>query len=134
MKRSPMNSESFKAMKGEGMKRIRTVASLHSVECLLEYFEIAGVAVFFTARLDPFFLQRVFARAICFVKDAEHARERKSGELVRGHLVSDVVSQLVFRGVVPFLFLDDFEAPAFARVGRIEHVREKFHAFTEAFD
>ena len=42
--------------------------------------------------------------------------------------------EFVLGSVVPFLFLDQLEAAAFARIGRIEHVREKFDAFAQTFD
>src|SRR4029077_5726464 len=85
-------------------------SSLHSVEGLLENFEIAGVAGFFARSLDPFLLQRILRRAIGFVEDAEDAGEGKCGEFVRGDLIGDVMPQLVLRCAVPFLFLNDFEA------------------------
>ena len=44
------------------------------------------------------------------------------------------MAEFVLGSVVPFLFLDQLEAAAFARIGRIEHVGEKFDAFTQTFD
>jgi len=44
------------------------------------------------------------------------------------------VPQLVLGTVVPFFFLDHFEAAAFLRIGRIEYVREKFDALRQTFD
>src|SRR5436190_10796116 len=84
--------------------------SLHSVEGLLENFEIAGVTGFFARSLDPFLLQRILRWAIGFVEYAENAGERERRELVRGELVGDVVTELILGRPVPFPFLDDFEA------------------------
>ena len=113
---------------------MRAAVSLNSVESFLKNFEIAGVAHFFARLLDPFFLQRILRRAIGFVKDSEHTGEWKRGEFVCGEFVGDVVPQLVLGRVVPFSLLDQFEAAALLRVGGIEHVREKFDAFAQAFD
>ena len=55
-------------------------------------------------------------------------------EFVGGQLVGDVVAHFVLGGVVPFPFLDHFEAAAFARVGWVEDVRKKFDALRQAFD
>ena len=101
-------------------------SSLHSVEGLLENFEIAGVAGSFARSLDPFLLQRIFGRAIRFVEDAEDAGERELRELIRGEFVGHVVAQFVLGSVVPFLLLDQLEAAAFARVRRIEGAGIKF--------
>ena len=84
--------------------------------------------------INPFFLQGALRRAIAFKEDAEDAWERQAGKLVGGQFVGDVVALLIFRGVIPFLFLDEFEAAAFARVGRIEGAGEKFNALAQAFD
>ena len=48
-------------------------------------------------------------------------------QLISGELVGDVVAELVLGGVIPFLFLDDFEIAAFPRIGRIEGAGEKFY-------
>ena len=69
--------------------------SFHSVERFLENFQIGGVAGFFACGLDPFFLKRVFGRAIGFVKDAEDARERQLREFLSGELVGDVVPHFI---------------------------------------
>src|SRR5205823_11517618 len=65
---------------------------------------------------------------------SDKRRRRRRGTVVAqalgGEFVGDVVAQLVLGGVVPFLFLDQLEAAAFARVGRIEGTRIKFDAFT----
>src|SRR5690242_16854048 len=53
--------------------------SLHSVECLLQNFEIGSVARFFACGLDPFFLESVFGWPIGFVKNAEDTGKRQSG-------------------------------------------------------
>ena len=82
----------------------------------------------------PLFLERVFGRAIVFVEDAEDAGKWDLRQLVGGELVGDVVAKLVLRGVVLFLFLDQREGAAFARVGRVEGAGEKFDAFAQAFD
>ena len=108
--------------------------SLYSVKGLLEDLEIAGVANLFSCILNPLLLQSVLRWAIGFVKHTEHAREWKRRELVCGDFVGDVVPQLVLRRIVPFSFLDQFEAAALLRVGRIEDVRKKFDAFAQAFD
>jgi hypothetical protein len=108
--------------------------SFHAVEGFLQNLEIVRAADFFACGFDPLFLQRVFGRAIGLVKHAEDSRERERRQLVRGQFVSHVMSQLVFWCAVPFLFLDEIEAASFARVGRIEHIREKFDAFAQAFD
>ncbi len=108
--------------------------SLHSIESFPKQLEIRGIASFLTRALDPFFFQRIFCGPIGLIKDAEHARKGKLRQFVSGELVGDVVPQLVLRSIVPFLFLDHFEAAAFFRIGWIEHVREKFHAFAQAFD
>ena len=108
--------------------------SLHFVEGFLENFEIAGVAGFFARSLDPFLLQRILRWAVHFVEDAEDAGKGKCREFVRGELVSDVMPQFVLRRAVPFLFLDDFEAAAFFRIGWVEDVGKKFDAFTQTFD
>ena len=108
--------------------------SLYSVEGFLKHFEIAGIANLFARLLNPFFLQRIFRGTIGFVKHSEYAGERKRGEFIRGDLVSHIMTEFVLRCVVPFLFLYHFEASAFARIGRIEHVGKKFDAFTQTFD
>jgi hypothetical protein len=108
--------------------------SLHAIKRFLEKFEIRSVAALFARRLNPFLLQRVFGWAIVLVKNPKYSRERELGEFVGGELVGDVVAQLVLGRVVPFLFLNHFEAAAFLRVGRIEHVRKEFDAFAKAFD
>ena len=41
---------------------------------------------------------------------------------------------LVLGRVVPFLFLDELEAAAFARIAGIEDARIKFNAFAQTFD
>ena len=83
----------------------------------------------FLARgFDPFLLERVLGRTIGFVKHSEDAGERELRELVGGELVGDVVTEFVLGRVVPFSFLDQFEAAAFLRIGWIEYVREKFDA------
>jgi len=97
-------------------------------------FEIGSVTGLLAGGLDPFLFQRVLGRAIRFVKYAEDAGERELGEFVGGQLVGDVVTQLVLGRVVPFLFLDHFEAAAFFWIGGIEYVREKFNALAQAFD
>src|SRR6266849_5212759 len=109
---------------------VRLIAtSFHSVESLLQDFDVGSVSCFFSARLDPLLLERVFSRAIGFVEHAENAGERQCGEFVRGELVGDVVTEFVLGRAVPLLLLDYFKAAAFFRVGRIEYVREKFDAF-----
>src|SRR5437016_12999768 len=54
----------------------RNALSFHSVECLLEQFQIAGVSCFLASGLDPFFLEGILRRPVVLVKDAEDARER----------------------------------------------------------
>src|SRR5437763_1710054 len=83
---------------------------------------------------DPFFLEGILRRPVVLVKDAEDARERQLRQFIGGELVGDVVAQLVLGGVVPFLFLDQLEAAAFARIGRIEGAGIKFDTFTQTFD
>ena len=80
---------------------------------------------FFARGFDPFLLERILGWAIAFVKDAEDAGEWELREFVGGELVGDVVAQLVLGSVVPFLFLDQLEAAAFARIARIECTRDK---------
>src|SRR5438552_3811934 len=94
--------------------------SLHAIKCLLQKLEVAGISHFLPRALDPFFLQRILGRTIALIKDAEDAGEWELREFVGSELVSDVVAQLVLGSVVPFLFLDHFEATALARIGRIE--------------
>src|SRR3954447_21798342 len=108
--------------------------SLNPIEGFLKNFEVAGVANLFARLLDPFFLQRIFRGTIGFVKHPEHAGEWNRGKFIRGDLVSDIVTEFILRCVVPLLLLYHFEAAAFARIGRIEYVREKFDAFTQTFD
>ena len=108
--------------------------SLHSVECLLKELQIRGIAGLLPTAFNPFLLERVFRGAVILIKYAEDAGERELREFVGGELVGDVVAHFVLGGVVPFLFLDQLEAAAFARVGRIEDVGIKFDAFTQAFD
>jgi hypothetical protein len=112
----------------------RSALSLHSVEGFLEKFQIARVTGFLATALNPFFLESIFCRPVVLVKDAEDAGERQLRQFVGGELVGNVVTQLVLRGVVPFLFLDHFEATAFFRIGRIEYVRKKFDALGQTFD
>src|SRR5882724_13675688 len=88
--------------------------SFHPVEGFLEQVEVGRIAQLLSSSIDPFFFQRVLGWPIGFVKDAEDAGERDLGQFVSGEFVGDVVTQLVFRSVVPFLFLDQFEAAAFA--------------------
>ena len=104
------------------------------IKCFLQNLEIACVPSLFASRFDPLLLQGVFRRAVGFVEHAEHAWERERRQLVRGQFVRHIMSQLVLGCVVPFLFLDHFKAAALLRIGRIEHVRKKFHAFTQTFD
>src|SRR6187431_2485061 len=106
--------------------------SLHSVEGFLENCEIAGIASFFAGRLNPLFLQCVLRWTIGFVEHTENAGERKRCEFVCGDFVGDVVPQFILWCAVPFLFLNYFEASALLRIGRVEHVREKFYAFAQA--
>ena len=56
------------------------------------------------------------------------------GQLIRGELVGDVVAEFVLRSVVVFFLVDQREGAAFARVRGVEGAREKFDAFTQAFD
>ncbi len=98
----------------------RNALSFHSVECFLEQFQITGVSCFLASALDPFFLESILCRPVILVEDAEDARKRQLRQFIGGELVGDVVAQLVLVGVVPLLFLDQLEAAAFARIGRIE--------------
>src|SRR6267143_6809170 len=107
----------------------RNALSFHSVECLLEQFQIAGVSCFLASGLDPFFLESILRWPVVLIKDAEDAWERQLRQFICGELVGDIVAQLVLGGVVPFLFLDQFEAAAFAWIGRIEGAGIKFDAF-----
>ena len=66
--------------------------SLHSLERLLEQFQIARAAGLFARGFNPFLLQRVFGRAIGFVKHAEDAWERERRQLVRGQFIRHVMS------------------------------------------
>ena len=43
-------------------------------------------------------------------------------------IIGDIVPHFILRRVVPLLFLDQFEAAAFARIGRVENVGKKFNA------
>ncbi len=108
--------------------------SLHTVECLLKNLLVGGAAEFFASGIDPLFLERVLCGTIGFVEDAEDAGERELRQFVGGELVGDVVTEFVLGSVVPFLFLDQLEAAAFARIGRIEGAGIKFDAFTQTFD
>src|SRR5438105_10781990 len=100
----------------------RSALLFHPIERLLEKLQISGVAGLFTAALNPFLFQGVFGWTIGFVEHTEDTREGKLREFVGGELVGDVVAEFVLWTVVPFLFLDQLEAAAFARVGRIEDV------------
>src|SRR5207249_9695490 len=73
----------------------RYALSLHSVEGLLEQFEIGSLTSFFARAFDPLLFERVFRRAVGFVEDAEHSGKRKLRQLVRGELVGDVVAHFV---------------------------------------
>src|SRR5437764_11316971 len=106
----------------------RSALSLHPIKSFLSQLQVARVANFLARIVDPLFFERVFRWAIGLVKNAEDAGERELREFVSGELVGDVVPELVLGTVVPFLFLDHFEAAALLRVGRIEYVREKFDA------
>ncbi len=108
--------------------------SLHSIECFLQNLEVAAIASLFSCRFDPFFLESIFRRPIRLVKHAEDAGERKRGEFVCSELVGDVVAEFVLGCVVPLFLLNDFEAAALLRIGRVEDVREKFDAFAQTFD
>ncbi len=44
------------------------------------------------------------------------------------------MAEFVLGAVIPVFFLDQLEAAAFARIGRIEDVGEKFDAFAQTFD
>src|SRR6266403_4623617 len=112
----------------------RNALSFHSVECLLEELPVRSVSCFLASRLDPFFLESILRRPVVLIKDAEDAWERQLRQFIGGELVGDVVAQLVLGGVVPFLFLDQLEAAAFAWIGRIEGAGIKFDAFTQTFD
>src|SRR5437667_3425202 len=112
----------------------RYALSLHSVEGLLEQFEIGSLTSFFARAFDPLLFERVLRRAVGFVEDAENPGERELGEFVGSELVGNIMPQLVLGCAVPFLFLDHFEAAAFLRIGRIEHVGKKFDAFRQASD
>ncbi len=109
-------------------------SSLHSVEGLLENFDVARATNFFSSGFNPLLFESVFSRAIGFVEYAEDARERELREFVRSELVCHVVPQFVLGCVVPFPFLDQFEAAAFLGIGGIEYVWEKFDAFRQTFD
>ena len=64
-------------------------------------------------------------------------RIRRGTEATRVYMrrfVGDVVAEFVLGCVVPFFFLDHFEAAALLRIGRIEYVGKKFDAFAQAFD
>ena len=108
--------------------------SLHPIKRFLKNLDIAGVANLFARILNPLLFQRIFRWTIGFVEDAEYAGERKRCEFVRGDLVGDVMTELVFGCAVPFLFLDNFEAAAFLWIARIEYVRKKFDALRHTFD
>src|SRR4029453_14916776 len=107
---------------------MRVALSLHSVEGFLENFDIAGVANLFARILNPLLFQRVLRWAIGFVEHAEHARERKRLEFIRSKFVRDVVAEFVLGCVVPFLFLDHFEAAALLWISRVEYVGKEFDA------
>ena len=49
----------------------RDALSLHSVEGLLEQFEITCVANFLARIVDPFLFQRVFGRTVVLVEDGK---------------------------------------------------------------
>ena len=86
----------------------------------------------FLARgIYPFLFQGVFRWAIILVEHAEHSRERELRELVRCEFICDVMPEFVLGSVVVLLFLDDFEAAAFARISRIEGAGEKFDALID---
>jgi hypothetical protein len=108
--------------------------SLHPVECFLENLLIGGAAEFFARAIDPSFLERVLGGTISFIEDAEDAGEWELGQFVGGKLVGDIMTQFVLGRVVPFLFLDQLEGAALARVGRIKSAGEKFDALTQTFD
>src|SRR6476619_671263 len=112
----------------------RNALSFHSVECLLEELQVRSVSCFLASGLDPFFLESSLRWPVVLVKDAEDARERQLRQFIGSKLVGDVVAQLILRGVVPFLFLDQLEAAALAWIGRIEGAGIKFDAFTQTFD
>jgi hypothetical protein len=105
--------------------------SFHSVERLLKEFQITRIPNLLACLIDPLLFQGILGRTIAFVEDA---RERELGQLIRGELVGDVVEEFVLGSVVPFFLVDQREGAAFARIGGIEGVGEKFDAFTEAFD
>src|SRR5439155_796370 len=100
----------------------RGALSFHSVEGLLKELQVSSIAGFFPAALDPFLLESILRGSVILIKDAEDAGEWELRQFVCGELVGDVVAQFVLGSVVPFLFLDQFEAAAFTRIGRIEHV------------
>jgi len=70
-------------------------SSFHSVECLLENFDIARATNLFSGGFNPLLFESVFSRTIGFVENAEHSGERKLREFVRCELVSDVVPQIL---------------------------------------
>src|SRR5205814_3286766 len=112
----------------------RNALLFHPIESLLEDFDVAGISHLLPSLLDPLFFQDVFSWSVTLVKDAEDPGEWQLREFVGGQLIGDVVAQFVLGGVVPFLFLDQIEAAAFSRIGRIEGAGIKFDALTQTFD
>jgi hypothetical protein len=103
--------------------RHRQLWLFHSIETLLQDLPILQACGFGHRLAVDFCFESVFGRTLCFIEDAEIARERSTCQFVGGIFAGDIV----VRG-------NRREDSAFARIGGVKRAFVKFDALAQALD